>query len=321
MLIAGLAAIFVGLLVLLLAALAPRKPKVDRRTQVLEMYTRASETGTPVGDASNHGTVAQTLLEWTDRVVKRRGWDEKIALQLDRAAWRFRPHEWLLLRGCICFALFAVFTLLVRNALLGAGIGIAVGWLATAGYLHFRISRRLNAFAEQLPEMLQLVAGSLQIGFSLPQALDAAAREGEEPVAGEIRRALAEARLGLPLEDALDKVADRMNSEDCRWAVMAIRIQHEVGGNLTEVLLTIVKTMRERAALHRQVRALSAEGRLSGYILTALPIFMALYMFAFRRPYIRPLWTEPLGIGMSVTAIVLVLIGSVWMRKTSRVEV
>jgi tight adherence protein B len=317
-LIISLALFCVGLFVLLIAAALPRKCRQDRRSRIMEMYARSAPSD---AEDEEHGTVAQTLLQWTDRVAKKRGWDEKMALQLDRAGWRLRPHEWLLLRACICFGLIAAWALLVGSVLLGAALGILVGWLGTAGFLHYKMVKRLQAFEAQLPELLQLVTGSLQIGFSLPQALDAAAREGQEPVAGEIRRALAETRLGLPLEDALDKLADRMESDDCRWTVMAIRIQREVGGNLTEVLLTVVKTMRERAALHRQVRALSAEGRLSSYILTGLPIFMALYLFTVRRSYIRPLWNEPLGIFMSITAIVLVIIGTVWMRKMARVEV
>lgn len=319
-LLVALAAFFVGLFALLVTAVLPRKRKEDRRGRIMEAYSRRIAVSSN-DEEDEHGTVAQTLLQWTDRVAKKRGWDEKIALQLDQAGWRMRPHEWLLLRACVCFALVAAWVLLLGNVLLGAAIGILLGWLGSAALLQYKMRKRLQAFEEQLPEMLQLVAGSLQIGFSLPQALDAAAREGQEPVAGEIRRALAETRLGLPLEDALDKVADRMDSDDCRWTVMAIRIQREVGGNLTEVLLTIVKTMRERAALHRQVRALSAEGRLSSYILTGLPIFMALYLFTFRRSYIRPLWTEPLGLFMSIAAIVLVVVGTVWMRKMARVEV
>lgn len=129
----------------------------------------------------------------------------------------------------------------------------------------FRISRRRSAFADQLPDVLQLVAGALQTGFSLPQALDAVVRENSQPAAGEFSRALAETRIGGELEGAMNKVADRMNSTDLRWTVMAIAIHRQVGGNLVEVLRNTVDTMRERAQMRRQVRALSAEGRLSAY--------------------------------------------------------
>ena len=157
-------------------------------------------------------------------------------------------------------------------------------------------SRNRAAFAEQLPDVLQLIAGSLQSGFSLPQALDAVVREDTQPSTGEFSRALAEVRIGADLEDALDRVADRMDSADLRWTVMAIRIQREVGGNLAEVLLDNRGTMRERAFLRRHVRALSAEGRLSAYILVVLPVLVGIWLFISSPSYMRPLYTTPAGL-------------------------
>jgi tight adherence protein B len=146
-------------------------------------------------------------------------------------------------------------------------------------------------------------------------------RDGREPIASELNRALTESRLGVVLEDALDKVAERMDSLDFARVVMAIRIQREVGGNLAEVLQTTVATMRERAAMRRQVRALSAEGRLSAYILISLPILMFCWLFLTRRAYVSLLWTTTLGLIMSVGAIIAVVIGWFWMRKVAQVEV
>jgi tight adherence protein B len=116
-----------------------------------------------------------------------------------------------------------------------------------------------------------LVSGALSAGLSLPQAIDTIMRDGVEPMSGEFRRALVEARLGVDIEDALDGVAERMSSKDFEWVVMAVRIQRQVGGNLSELLLTVSTTLREREFLRRQVRSLSAEGRLSAYILCGLP--------------------------------------------------
>jgi len=146
------------------------------------------------------------------------------------------------------------------------------GWLLTGGYVRIKGQRRGNRFAENLPDVLQLMAGSLRSGFSLPQAVDNAARDGEQPMAAELSRALAESRLGVDLEDALEGVAERMDSKDLSWTIMAIRISKEVGGNLAEVLLSTGETMRERARIQRQVKVLSAEGRLSAYVLLGLPI-------------------------------------------------
>ncbi len=130
-------------------------------------------------------------------------------------------------------------------------------------YLGMRKSRRLKAFNGQLAETLQLIAGSLSAGLSLAQSLDTVVREGSDPVAGEFRRALIEARLGVQVEDSLDSIAKRMESADFEWIVMAIRIQREVGGNLAELLLKVAATMRERDYLRRQVKTLSAEGKMS----------------------------------------------------------
>jgi tight adherence protein B len=165
------------------------------------------------------------------------------------------------------------------------------------------------------------MVSALRSGFSLPQAVDALVREGPEPVAGEFNRALAEIRLGGELEDALDRVATRNNSRDLGWLVMAIRIQREVGGNLSEVMETAVSTMRERGRLFRHVRALSAEGRLSAYVLIALPVGVAAFMFASRGDYIRPLYTTFLGVVMLVTAVVLVAVGAFWLSRVIKVRV
>jgi Flp pilus assembly protein TadB len=168
---------------------------------------------------------------------------------------------------------------------------------------------------------LQLMAGSLRSGFSLPQSLDAVVREGTRPASDEFYRAIAEARVGIELDVALDGVAGRMESTDLRWTVMAIRIQREVGGNLAEILGNTITTMRERAALHRHVRALSAEGRLSAWILIALPLVIGAWLFITDRHYLSPLSNTVLGLLVLTGAGVLFIIGVFWMRAAIKVEV
>jgi tight adherence protein B len=224
--------------------------------------------------------------------------------------------------GCAAGLVLAVLvTLLSGNLLAGILVGAVVGWLGMRLIVSVRISRRRGAFAEQLPDVLQLVAGALQSGFSLPQALDAVVREDSQPAAGEFSRALAETRIGGELEIAMNRVADRMNSTDLRWTIMAIAIHRQVGGNLVEVLRNTADTMRERAQMRRQVRALSAEGRLSAYILVALPVVLAAFMFLARPDYIRPLYTTTFGLVMLIGSVVLVVVGSIWMRNVVRLEV
>jgi tight adherence protein B len=151
--------------------------------------------------------------------------------------------------------------------------------------------------------------------------VDTVARQASQPVATEFGRAIMESRLAVPIEDALQHVAERTGSQDFGWVVMAIRIQRRVGGNLAELLNTIAGTLRERERLRRQVRVLSAEGRLSAYILGVMPLLFAMYLFVARRDYLMKLFTEPLGIAMVFAAVLLLGIGIFWMRKIVDVEV
>ena len=125
----------------------------------------------------------------------------------------------------------------------------------------------------------------------------------------------------MPVEDALEAVAGRFRSDDMGWAVMAIRIQREVGGNLAEVLSKVATTLRERERLHRQVRVLSAEGRLSAWILSALPVAFTLYLVLVRPEYLRPLHTTSMGWLFVVVAGVLFVAGVFWLRRVIRVQV
>jgi tight adherence protein B len=188
-------------------------------------------------------------------------------------------------------------------------------------FVVIREGRREAAFLAQLPDTLQLIAGSLQAGYSLPQAIDTVVREGQAPMSVEFNRAMVESRLGMPVDDALERIGERMKSSDFSWVVMAIRIQRDVGGNLAELLLTVAETLRERERLRRQIKALSAEGRLSGWILGALPVVFGFYLLVASPAYLAPLWSTPLGIAMVVLAVVLLAVGGFWMSRVVKVEV
>lgn len=316
---------YVGLFVPLMAALVAldsRRSPQARTKHLLNRYTlRRSVARDNEGTASTGlSRVAAGLMAVTNRIAASPARRDKLVTRLSRADVSLTPGEWIAVQALIAFAAGALGALALGS--LPAGLLLAViGFAASSGWLSLKGRRRLRAFDEHLPAALQLVASSLRSGFSLAQALDGVVREGIDPIAGELNRALAEARLGMTLEDALDGIGDRMASTDFTWVVMAIRIQREVGGNLAEILLNTAGVMRERARLRRQVKALSAEGRLSAYVLLALPLFMAAYMFTLRRSYIRPLYTTGLGIGMLVFGVFLIVTGTLWMRKVVRVEV
>ncbi|MFG1926777.1 type II secretion system F family protein [Cryptosporangium sp. NPDC048952] len=244
----------------------------------------------------------------------------KIELSLERAGSSMTPDQWVALRIAICVGLVVALTLML-GLLPGLILGFVGGLFGTRSWLRIRAARRARAFAEQLPDSLRIVVGSLRSGFSLHQAIDSVASEGDGPVAAEFRRALAEIRLGGDLEEALERVAERNNSRDITWLVMALRIQSDVGGSLAEVVETTVETMRERGRLERHVRALSAEGRLSGNLLLALPLGVGGFMFLIRREYVRPLYTTTVGFAILASAALLMVVGAVWIRKLVKVEV
>jgi tight adherence protein B len=319
-------ALFVSLLLFLVLAVAARTARlstVGRMRQQMSLYTLSQRPKKVEHESSMLGDshIARSAMELAGRVASKRGLEERLALLLDRAGLPLKPSEWILIQGGVSLGTFAVLGTLSGQFLVALLLGVVGGLFAPNAFLRTKAYRRQARFVDSLPDSLQLIAGSLTAGYSLPQGVDAVVREGFEPIAGECGRALAENRLGVAIEDALDNVADRMGSTDFHWVVMAIRVQREVGGNLAEVLTTVSVTIRERQRLHRQVRSLSAEGRLSAYVLVGLPIAMAAYMLTFRRGYIEPLYTRSIGIAMLVGAVILVITGSIWMKRLIKVVV
>jgi tight adherence protein B len=239
---------------------------------------------------------------------------------LDRTADPMSPAEWLAVRLGAAFLLMIILAG-VLPWWAGLPLGAGAGFVLTGQFLRSRIARREKTFAEDLPNTLQLVLSSLRSGFTLQQSIDAAVRDDEGPVAEELRRALSESRINGEFEDALARAGERIRSQEMIWLVMAIRLQREVGGSLADVMETTAGTMRERAFLRRHVRSLSAEGRFSAYILSGLPIAVGLLLFLMRPEYVGTLFREPLGVAMLVAAAVFMLIGSLWLRSTVRIEV
>ena len=310
----GSAALALGLAGVLATALSgPNKSSADRR---LDAYFGGGKTGKRKSDTT--ADLKGSAVALADKVVTA-DLEARISQRLAGAGSAFTAAEWLLLHAGT-----AIGAALVGFVLGGAGLavlGLVLGVVGPWLYLKFRHSRRLSRFNGQLAETLGLMAGGLQAGLSLPQAVDTVVREGNEPMAGELRRALVEQRLGVDITDALESVGQRMESEDFGWIVMAIRIQREVGGNLAEILTTVADTLREREYLRRQVKALSAEGRLSGYILGGMPPALFIYMYFANNEYIRVLYTTTIGFILMAAAVVLLSIGGFFMFKLAKVEV
>jgi Flp pilus assembly protein TadB len=317
-LIGVLASVFAALLVigLLVASSLLRDRHGRELSERITSYTMLRPAASPEADRTSVGIA----VGWVARLLRSGRTDKRLAERLDLAGSSSKPAEWVLRGGMVGLVLTVVLTILIGSPVIGVLGGALLSWAGMRVLLSVRIARRRAAFAEQLPDLLQLIAGSLKSGFSLAQGLDAVIREGAQPASAEFARALSMARLGVDQADALQRVADRMDCMDLRWAVMVIRIQREVGGRLAEVLTTTVGTMRERSHLRHHVKALSAEGRLSAIILVALPILVGAWMFVTDRAYMRLLYTSTIGIVMLFGAVVLIGLGALWMRKVIKVE-
>jgi tight adherence protein B len=255
-----------------------------------------------------------------ETLVRRGNLEEAFLDRLEAAGLNMRVAEFVLISLGSAFIPPLLALIITRN-LLVAAVVVLLGTVAPLLYLSVRASRRQAKFEEQLPSTLQLLAGALQAGHSLQQAVDTVVHEAGDPISGEFQRVLTEARLGRPLEEAFEAMANRTNSIDFKWTVMAIRLQRQVGGNLAEVLSTVSQTIRDRYSLKRQVKALSAEGRLSSLILSILPVVMFLALLLLNPVFLRPLFTSTIGIMMLVTAAVLMVLGVFWLKKITEIKV
>jgi tight adherence protein B len=304
-----------GILITILVGATDSRSSTERR---LDSYF-----GDDGKSGGHRGSAARTDLRGSavavaDRVVTA-DLETRISQRLTGAGSALTASEWVLLHAGIAVGAAMVGFLFggAVLAILGLVLGVILPWV----YLRYQHKRRLSRFNANLAQSLGLMAGGLQAGLSLPQAVDTVVREGNEPIAGEFKRALIEQRLGIEITDALEGVGLRMESQDFAWVVMAIRIQREVGGNLAEILHTVSDTLREREYLRRQVRALSAEGRMSAWILGGLPVGMFIYMMMANRDYVEPLYTTGVGWMMLIAAGVLLGMGSFAMAKLAKVEV
>lgn len=237
---------------------------------------------------------------------------------LDRAGVRREPAEFIILVVGFAVAAFGP-GFLIGGPLLGLLLSVVT--VAVIGaVVVLRSEARKKAFANDLDDIVTLLATNVRAGHSLLQALDTVAQEVDDPAKTEIARAVNQVRLGRDLSDAVEETADRMDSDDFRWVAQAIAIHRQVGGNLGHVLDTIGVTIRERGRIRRQVRALSAEGRLSAWVLLALPIFVSLALLLVNPSYLATLTSSAIGYVLIFAAVFLMIIGGLWLRKVVEVK-
>lgn len=211
--------------------------------------------------------------------------------------------------------------------LLAKNIFIAAFFSAVATFYGYKVvisntlKKHSDEFDADLPEMLNLLSSALRSGLSLNQGLEAYVADSNNEVSRQIRRANSEIKLGTPMDEALLSVANRMKSEDLKWAVTALSIQRVVGGSMANILTTTYETIKSRSEIRREVRTLSAEGRLSAYVLMALPIGIFIFLLLTRREYAMVFFTNPLGIFLLLVAFVMLAIGWRWMKSIVNIKI
>ena len=224
----------------------------------------------------------------------------------------------------MCLAAFAIPGYLVNmrtgNIVISLTVGAALGFLPF-GYVLQKRSRRMSKFEEGLPEALDLIVSALRVGHSLNSALGLVTRECPEPVGPEFRLAFDEQNYGLELKTALENMVNRMPVQDLRIVVTAIMIQKESGGNLAEVLEKTSQVIRERFRLKRQVMTHTAQGRLTGVILTLLPVVLGFAIYFINPKMMSLLWTRELGIKLLYTAVGMIIVGGLIIRKIVNMDV
>jgi tight adherence protein B len=206
------------------------------------------------------------------------------------------------------------------NVMLAPIVGIAFASLPFF-WLLFRRKRRLGKFAAQLPEALELVARALRAGHSLAAGFHLVSQEASDPIAAEFGRVFEEQNLGIPFEEALNNLTERVPNLDLKFFVTAVILQRQTGGDLAEILDKIGRLVRERFAIWGQVQALTGEGRLSGIVLLALPPLLFITVYRMNPDYLSLLFTDELGKKMLIGGIVMQLLGALAIRKIVNIRV
>lgn len=236
-----------------------------------------------------------STLKFLANLLERVHLSERLRKLIDEA-----DLEWSVGRVTLLMALagVVVFAVLVRLSFLPLWMSILISGGVAAGplmYVQAVRDKRLRQVEDQLPEALEYISRALVAGHSLPLSMELLAEETGPPLAGELRKTVDEYNLGMPLERALENLAQRLPSVDIQFFASAIMTQSRTGGSLHEVLEGLAETIRERATLKGQVRALTANGRITAVVLSLLPLFIALVMFVTNGSYFMILLTHPLG--------------------------
>jgi tight adherence protein B len=333
LLVAGVAAAAI-LLIAMGIAMSGSGSGINAR---LERYasTKPDKPATPASSEGGLGAALQSsqALTQLNKVVEQRDFGANLAREIARADLRLKPSEYLMIWAGTTLGIPAVMLLLsVVFESLGNPIvlviGALVGFMLPRFWLGRRKSSRLNAFNKQLPDTITLIANALRAGSSFLQAIELVVRESRPPISTEFGRVIREVNLGLSFEVALENMVRRVKSDDLELMATAISIQHTVGGNLAEILDSIAFTIRERVRIKGEIRTLTAQQRLSGYVVGFLPIGLAGFLFIAAPGFMEPMFDASVSVaGLPLGVIILFLggfsmfMGFMFIRRIVDIEV
>jgi tight adherence protein B len=308
---AGLAAIVVGIL-------QRYRARDEEIARILELPF--GERDVPIELAvENRSAFIEPGVELVQGALEKMNLYGRLAADLERARIPVRPGEFVLVAAVSGILGAALAQLLTGRLFISVIALFLMPWVSWR-VVQMKVRRRSNAFEQQLPEALSLIAGSLEAGHTFLRAVEMMVEESEPPLSEEFERLLSETRLGDPLMDALDRMNARLQIADLAWVIQALRIQQTVGGKLADLLQTLADFMRQREEIRREVRVLTAEGRLSGNILGALPLFFMGIMQVLNPDWMKPMFRGwgPVVLGAAGLS---VLTGVAIIRKMARVDV
>jgi tight adherence protein B len=291
-----------------------------KRRMVGEIRSIANEGFEKVGTGGQIFRSAILESPWLKPIASRMPALQDAELLMQQAEVSWSLPTLILMSVGTAVALGLGFLMLTRSLLVAFPVAIIGAALPTL-YVRHKKNRRLEQFEELLPEAIDLVGRALRAGHPLSSGFKMAADDGPEPVASEFRRVFEEQRFGLPLQDSLLGMADRVNIVDTRILVTAILIQREVGGNLAELLANLSAVIRARFTIRRQIRVYTAQGRMTGYLLALLPFMLFALLYMINPEYMSVLFTDPIGKILVGVALVMQLAGFFWIRKIVNIEI
>ena len=316
-------AIAIGILVALAVAIflngvgrsiEPEEELDQRIEEWVVSRARTDGTGLEVDDGTDG------MLGQMERSISQQSFAARMRTDLARADLKITVAEYLLIRTVIVVIGFAIGYFIARNLLSALLIG-AVGFVLPIFYMRMRQRQRLRAFEGQLPDVLDHMVGSLRAGYGLMQAVEWVGRQLSDPAGEEFRRVLREVQLGRSLMDAFDSMVRRIDSDDLALIVTAIKIQHEVGGSLAEILEIVAHTIRERVRILREIEVLTSQQRYSGYVLMVMPIALGLVLFLMSPDYMMQLFQPGPTLCIPIGAVIMMVIGFFVMRRIVDIEV